>query len=143
MKPPVYAILMLMTGVFSGPLYASDHLSADEVRKLFSGNTVQCERREYGAAHTYAAHTLNAFAEKSINRYAQDGTLDEQLGDRHRTGKWRVDDNGDLCVQLAGREERCAPVTRQGDSYLRTIENRKGRNLARIRYTSFTPGIGK
>ena len=143
MKHPVNTILILMLCISSSYLYASDHLSADEVRKLFTGNTVESERREYGTPGTYTAQILNTFAEKTISQFAQDGTLNGQGGDQHKTGKWRVDDNGDLCVQLEGREENCAPVMKQGKSYIRTIRNKKGKDMAQIRYISFTSGIGK
>jgi hypothetical protein len=113
------------------------------VRKLFTGNSVESERREYGTPGTYTVHILNTFAEKFTSRFAQDGTLDEQIGDQRKTGKWRVDENGDLCVQLEGRDEHCAPVMKQGAFYIRTIRNSKGRDLAQIRYLTFTPGTGK
>ena len=143
MKHTVATILFLILGLASRYLYSSEHLSADEVRKLFTGNTVESERREYGTPGTYTVHILNTFAEKSISQFAQDGTLDQQVGNQHKMGKWRVDDNGDLCVQLEDREEHCAPIVKQDNSYIRVIKNKKGRDLAQIRYLTFTSGTGR
>jgi hypothetical protein len=135
--------LFLILGISSSHLYAFGNLPADQVRQLFTGNTVEGERREYGAPGTGFAHKLNNFAEKTVSKFEQDGTLDEQVGDHHKTGKWHVDDNGDLCVELEGREEHCAPVMKQGGSYIRDIRNKKGRELAQIRYITFVPGTKK
>jgi hypothetical protein len=143
MKYPVNTILLLILGFSSSYLNAFGNLSADEVRKLFTGNTVEGERREYGGWGTGFAHTLSNFAEKTLSQFAQDGTLNEQVADQHKTGKWHVNENGDLCVELEGRKEHCAPVMKQGDYYIRIIRNERGRSLAQIRYTSFTPGIQK
>jgi hypothetical protein len=143
MKYPFNTTLLLMLVFFSSHLYAFGNLSADEVRQLFTGNTVEGERREYGAPGTGFAHKLNNFAEKTVSQFAQDGTINEQIGGQHKTGKWRVDDHGELCVELEGRDEHCAPVMKQGGSYIRDIRNKKGRELAQIRYITFTPGTKK
>jgi hypothetical protein len=56
MKYPFNNILFLILGFTSSHLYAFGNMSADEVRKLFTGNTVEGERREYGAPDTGFAH---------------------------------------------------------------------------------------
>ena len=60
-----------------------------------------------------------------------------------KPGNGTVNENGDLCVELEGRKAHCAPVMKQGDYYIRIIRNERGRELAQIRYTKFTPGIKK
>jgi hypothetical protein len=143
MKYTTNIILFLLFSIVGNCVYAFGKLSADEVRQLFTGNTVEGERREYGAPGTAFSHKLNNFAEKTVSQFAQDGSLDEQVGNHHKTGKWHVNDNGDLCVEPEGSEEHCAPVMKQGDFYIRIIRSTRGRELAQFRYITFTPGIKK
>jgi hypothetical protein len=91
----------------------------------------------------YSLPTSNflSFSPNSTGYFAQDATLNEQVGDHQKTGKWHVNENGDLCVELEGRKAHCAPVMKQGDYCIRIIRNEGGRKLAQIRYTPFTPGI--
>jgi len=142
MKFPFQALSLLLLGSFCSHLYASGTLSAAEVRTLFSGKTVTGERQDYDTAGPGRGKWLNKFREQTISRFAEDGTYDEQSGQQHKTGKWRVDGEGHLCTEIQGLDEHCDAIIRRGDFYVRVMRNKFGRNLAQIRYTAFASGAG-
>jgi hypothetical protein len=132
--------LFLILCLSSSHLFASSNLSADEVRKLFSGNTAEGEQREYEKPGAGFTGQLINFAEKFISYYAEDGTVKQQIGKKQNTGKWRVTESGELCIEWEGKEEKCASVNKERDIYKRVIKNKKGRNQFEIKYIRFIPG---
>ena len=133
-------IIFFILCLSSSHLFASNNLSADEVRKLFTGNTTEGERREYEKPGGGFSGKLINFAELSVSYYAEDGTVTNQIGEQKNTGKWRVTESGELCTEWEGKEEKCAPVYKEGDTYKRVIKNKMGRNLREIKYIKFIPG---
>jgi hypothetical protein len=139
-KYSINVFLLLFLYLFSSHLLASSNMSADEVRNLFTGNTVEGERREFEKPGRGFTGKLINFAEKFVSYYAEDGTVKQQIGEQQKTGKWRVTESGELCTGWEGKEEKCAPVYKEGDIYKRVTKNNKGRQLWEIRYIRFIPG---
>lgn len=104
-------------------------LSADQVRKLFEGNTELGEGRK-GDVDTGRRWT--AF-------YASDGTVRKREGRSRseKTGTWFVDSEGRNCFQFEGKEApKCDAVVPEGDFYLRV---REGQVRARVRIEKGNP----
>ena len=143
MKKYSINVFLLLFLYFPGShLLASSNLSADEVRKIFTGNTAEGERREYEKPGGGFSGKLIEFPEKFVSYYAEDGTLKQIIGEQKKTGKWRVTDSGELCIEGKGKEEKCAPVYKEGDIYKRVTKNKTGSPLWEMRYIRFIPGNG-
>jgi len=139
-KYSIHAFLLLFLYLSSCLLLAVSNLPADEVRKIFTGNTAEGERREYEKPGGGFTGKLIEFPEKFSSYYAENGTVKQQVGEQEKTGKWRVTENGELCITWGGKEEKCAPVYKEGDVYKRVIKNKMGRPLWEYRYIKFIPG---
>jgi len=77
----IVVCISLMGIPFSG--YAGDYLNGDQIKKTFSGKTIQWE------------HMFKSKSGKSY--YAEDGSLTGVQNGSKREGKWHVDGNR-LCV---------------------------------------------
>ena len=126
--------------VFSSQSLAFGQLSAAEVSALLSGNTVEGERRDGGTPGVDAPNKIEEYATQFINYFDNDGTVKKKIGKKPKMGKWRVTDNGDLCIKWAGKNEKCAPVYKDGKGYKRVIKRKSGFVLFEFRYIHFTPG---
>lgn len=100
--------------------FASDMLSADQVKSLVTGNTVDSEILENGK-------TFRAYFDPSGTLYRlQDGKMLE--------GSWRVQDDGSHCITL--KKEFCAQIRNDGDGSYTRIEN----GSPKLKWHKFTPG---
>jgi len=134
------ALLFFILCLCGGQLFASSNLTVDEVRELFTGNTAEGERREYEKPGYGPPGMLINFAEEFVSYYAEDGNVRKQSGEQRLIGKWRVTEKGELCIEWEGKNEKCAPVSRQKDAYKRVIKNKMGRPLKEIKYLKFSSG---
>lgn len=66
---------------------------------LFSGNTVEGERRDGGVPGIDAPNKIQEYATEFVVYFDNDGTLKKKASSMPTMGKWRVTDNGDLCIQ--------------------------------------------
>jgi hypothetical protein len=128
--------------VFSSQSLAFGSMPADEVIALFSGNTVEGERRDGGAPGIDAPNRLENFTTPFIAYFGHDGTVKQKTSGKPKAGKWRVTDGGDLCIKWTGKKESCAPVHKEGKVYKRVIKKRSGFILKELGYIRFTPGNG-
>jgi hypothetical protein len=134
------AFLLLFLCVSGSHLLAASNMSEDEVRKIFTGNTVEGERRDFEDPGGGFTGKLINFPEEFVNYYAEDGAVKKKIGEKITTGKWRVTNSGKLCAEWKGKKEKCAPVYKDGKIYKRVTKNKKGRNLREYRYIKFIPG---
>lgn len=134
------AFLLLFLCVSGSHLLAASNMSEDEVRKIFTGNTVEGERRDFEDPGGGFTGKLINFPEEFVNYYTEDGAVKKKIGEKITTGKWRVTNSGKLCAEWKGKKEKCAPVYKDGKIYKRVTKNKKGRNLREYRYIKFIPG---
>ena len=140
MKYGAALLALLLQSALAIPLHAADPLSADEVRELFSGNTVEGELREGTDVHVEPMG-LSTFAEPFTTYFSADGTVRSLHGKKKPQGKWRVSESGDHCVRWKGKKkEACAPIIREGKVYRKYMKRRGGRIKWVESYTKFTPG---
>ncbi|HBE93514.1 MAG TPA: hypothetical protein DDW55_13735 [Gammaproteobacteria bacterium] len=132
--------LIVIACVFGNQLLAFGGMSADEVSTLFSGNTVEGERRDGGVPGIDAPNKIEDHATAFIAYFENDGTVKMKTGSKPKLGKWRVTDDSELCIKWKGKKEKCAPVHKEGKVYKRVIERRSGFVLFELRYIRFTPG---
>lgn len=133
-------VFVVTACVVSSQSLAFGRMSATEVNALFSGNTVEGERRDGGVPGIDAPNKIQEYATEFVVYFDNDGTLKKKTSSMPAMGKWRVTDNGDLCIQWQGKKEKCAPVHKDGKVYRRVIKKRSGFVLFEFRYIRFTPG---
>ena len=126
--------------VCSSQSLAFGQMSAAEVNALFSGNTVEGERRDGGVPGVDAPNKIEEYATQFIIYFDNDGTVKNKTSKKPKMGKWRVTDNGDLCIKWTDKNEKCAPVYRDGNVYKRVVKRKSGFVLFEFRYIHFTPG---
>ena len=130
----------LLLGVSGAHVLAFGTMPADEVRTLVTGNSVEGERREGVAMGIGPPTMLENYAEGFVIFFAKKGIVKYKAGDTRNKGKWRVTDNGKLCLKWKGEKEECAPVHKEGKVYKRATKNRIGRVLWEFKFIRFTPG---
>ena len=140
MKCAVNIFLLLFLCVFGSRLLAFGSMSADDVRTLFTGNTVEGERRDGGVPGIDAPNKIEEYATKFIAYFDNDKTVKKKTNSKPKMGKWRVTDKGDLCIEWKGKKEKCAPVHKEGKLYKRVVERRSGFVLFELSYIRFIPG---
>ena len=133
-------VLVLILCVSGSQLLAFGNLSADEINSLFTGNTVEGERRDGGVPGIDAPNKIDNYATAFIAYFDNDGTVKKKTSSKPKLGKWRVTDDGELCIKWKGKKEKCAPVHKEGKVYKRVIERRSGFVLMELRYIRFTQG---
>ena len=126
--------------VFSSSLFAFGNLSAEEVRALFSGQTVEGEFREGSKKHIDPSG-INTFYEPFVMYFSADGAVRSIRGDVKKAGKWRVDEKGNHCVKWTGKKEGCAPITKEGRVYKKYKRRGEGSRIKWVKtFTKFRPG---
>ena len=101
-------------------------LAADEVRRLFVGNTVE----------SYNLNTrLNSFT-----YYHPDGqAIQERLWSR-RLGRWSIQDDGRICLAFGKRETKCRHIVSTGGRYFKIRPDEAGKPEKIVRYRYFAEG---
>jgi hypothetical protein len=129
--------------VFTRSLYAFGNLPADEVRSLFSEQTVEGEFREGGKKHI-DPNSVSAFYEPFVMYFSEAGTVRSIRGEIKKTGKWWVDEKGNHCVQWKGKKKGCAPITKEGSTYKKYKMRSGAGGGSRIKWVKtfikFSPG---
>jgi hypothetical protein len=115
--------------------YASGNFSADEVRSLFSGNTV-----EGGRVEGRSQGSQSSYSEPFIYYFADDGKLYSVRGKTRNSGSWRVNNKGYLCIDWKGTKGKCAPIYKDGDYYKQDMKNKIGKIKWTNTYTTFAEG---
>lgn len=119
MKHKIVMGLAFSSFFFVNAVSAMDFMTAEEVKSAFSGKTTE-------------GH--HAFKDRSSSSYlAPDGRLSGTGG----SGKWRVDDEGRLCIYKDKKgKENCRHIVKDGDQY-KKYKNEKKHVWT---YTSLTEG---
>ena len=133
-------VLVVTACVFSSQSLAFWKMSADEVSTLFSGNTVEGERRDGGVPGIDAPNKIDDYATAFIAYFEKNGTVKKKTSSKPKLGKWSITDDSELCVRWKGKKEKCAPVHKEGKVYKRVIKRRSGFILMELRYIHFTQG---
>jgi hypothetical protein len=123
-KKMMLVCLLAVAMAFSGPSAAEKTLTGDEVKALFSGKTV-----DY-------THVTTGF-EMSVY-YAEDGSMRGMRGENKTGGSWRVNDNGELCIEY-GKGDRCRHIVEEDGVYRKYKEN-NGKKIHIVTYHTFTDG---
>lgn len=118
LRPGKFFMILLLFSVFSslwgcGKTYKpqSYQLDAGEVRALF-------------ADHTVTSRNLNTRT-VSISYYNPDGSVRQIRHDRQRTGSWRIEQNGQICLQMQSNKESCRVVRLDNDNVYRKYKSGK------------------
>jgi len=133
-------VFVVTVCVCSSQSLAFGQMSATEVSVLFSGNTVEGERKDGGVPGIDAPNKIEEYATQFINYFDSNGTVKKKTGKKPKMGKWRVTDNGDLCIKWANKNEKCEPVYKDGNVYKRVVKRKSGFVLFEFSYIHFTPG---
>ena len=100
-------------------------LSADELTKLFSGNT-------YDALIPSRKLKMTVYVDP-------DGTMRGMQSGHKFTSKWAVNNKGEICVSYKDKMS-CRPVIEQDGVYKKIKLNDKGEKVDLVIYKSFTAG---
>ena len=130
-----FSVIILLTVKAS---YAFGSLSADEVRSLFSGNTV-----EGGYVQGAKQGVMSFYSEPFINYFSNDGEVYSVRGKTNKSGSWRATEKGHLCFHWESKQEKCAPIYKEGDHYKQDMMSRKGKIKWTKTYTTVTSGDTK
>jgi hypothetical protein len=87
------------------PLFAFGNLSDEEVRMLFPRKTAESSRREGTGEHVEPSD-VDLHAQPFLMYFPVDGAARYLRGSGE---KWRLDGQGNLCVQRKGKKGGCAP----------------------------------
>ena len=128
----ILSVIMLL---ITNTSFAFGNLSANDVKSLFSGNTVEGGRVE-GAKQGVTSF----YSEPFINYYGSDGRVYSVRGTSNKSGDWHVTNNGYLCIQWENKKEKCAPIYKDGDNYKQNMMSSKGKIKWTKTYTTFTSG---
>lgn len=101
-------------------------LSADQVKALFVDKTV--------------TSVTVARQRQSISYYAPDGGVRQISAGISRLGRWRVTDNGRMCLQMESMPEKCRIIVNDRGIYKKYIVKKNGRHEHTITYQDFRTG---
>ncbi len=120
--------LLLVTGCASTGRVAppAGALDANEIRALFSGQTVKSVTFSKGRV--------------SDIYYMPSGELRQLRDGKVRSGTWRVQKKGRLCLQIEDNPENCRAIVKAGNTYVKYVLRKDGSHQPVVRYISFTPG---
>lgn len=120
-------VIILSTGcAFLPETLHTRQLKAEEVRSLFSEQTVVSENVKTGTI--------------SISYYTKDGKVRQLRNDSVRTGKWRVEKNGQKCMRMQSKKKSCRVVKLDTDNTYRKYKPDVFLSPPVIVYHSFVPG---
>lgn len=120
------SVLSVLWGCGTAIRARSHQLSAAEVHARFSDQTITSRNLKTGT--------------ESVSFYNQDGTVNQIRDGRLRTGKWRVKKDGQKCMAMQSKRERCRIVKRDADNVYRTYKPGYLWSQPIIAFQSFVPG---
>jgi hypothetical protein len=134
------AVLLLGACLAGSQSFAFGKLPPEEVRTLFSGNTVETERRDGGVPGVDSPDRIENFATTFSLYFDTDGTIKKKTDGNPKAGKWRVTDDAKLCMEWKRKKEKCGHLHKQGNTYKRVIRRKNGFILYEHTYVDFVPG---
>mgnify|MGYP001818607972 CR=1 FL=1 len=101
-------------------------LEADQVRRLFVGNTVE-------------SYNLNT-SFTSFTYYHPNGqAVQERLWSR-RLGTWSIQEDGKICLAFEKRKAKCRHIVSRGGKYYKIRPDEQGVQQTIVRYRYFSKG---
>ena len=101
-------------------------LEADQVRRLFVGNTVE-------------SYNLNT-SFTSFTYYHPNGqAVQERLWAR-RLGSWSIQDDGKICLAFGKRKTKCRHIVSRDGKYFKIRPDEQGEQQEIVRYRYFSKG---
>ncbi len=101
-------------------------LKGKEIVELFSGQTVESVTAIKGrVSQTY---------------YASDGSLVQLRNGTQRYGKWRVNKNDRICLQIDGLKEKCRIIVKEAGEVKKYIVKKNGQHQHSVSYRKFSSG---
>lgn len=129
-----------LLSIIATPLVALGGLPAEEVRSLFSGQTVEGERSEGADSYT-GPSALDGFSEPFVMYFSEDGSVRSIRNEIKKSGKWWVDEEGNHCVRWKkAKKDSCAPITKEGRVYKKYKKSKFGSIKWVKTFTKFRPG---
>lgn len=101
-------------------------LTAGEVTALFSDRT--------------AESVLESNNRVSLTYYNPNGQLRQLQDGLKRSGAWRVQDNGRICLRFGTEGEKCRIIVKEGEVYSKYVVKKSGQHERVLSYTSFKEG---
>lgn len=101
-------------------------LSADEVRRLFVGNTVE----SYNLNTTFTSFTY----------YHPNGQASQERLWVRRLGSWSIQDDGKICLAFGKRKMKCRHLVIEDGRYFKILPDEKGEAKKIVRYRYFVQG---
>jgi len=101
-------------------------LNADEVARLFVGNTVE----SYNLNTRYTSFTY----------YHPNGQLLQERLWARRTGTWTIQDDGKICLSFRKTQLKCRNIVRQGPRHYKILPDESGKPVKIVRYRYFAEG---
>ena len=86
---------------------------------------------------------MSFYSEPFINYFGDDGKVYSVRGKTSKSGSWRVTEKGHLCFHWKSKQEKCAPIYKEGDHYKQDMMSKKGKTKWTKTYTTFTSGDTK
>jgi hypothetical protein len=120
-------VSLVISGCLSVPQRESGApLSAEEVRRLFIGNTVE-------------SYNLNTRLYSFTYYFPNGQAIQERLWSK-RLGRWELRDDGQICLAFNKRELKCRHIIREGKRYFKIRPDASGKPEKIVRYRYFAPG---
>ena len=101
-------------------------LTALQIEQLFIGKTV--------------AATIESKDRNLVFFFAEDGKVQRIRNGWQKSGRWKVRDDGRLCIDLKGSSRECRMIVKQGDQYRQYAVKKDGNHQYEITYNSFHKG---
>jgi len=109
-----------------GPLLPEGTLTRKELKRLFSGKTVESQTVNKGRV--------------SLSYYDPSGAVEQIRNGNLRTGSWRVNKNDRICLQMEDSREKCRIVVKEGNIYNKYIVKKNGHHQNSVTYLGFREG---
>lgn len=103
-----------------------EKLTADQVRTLFVGNTVESYNRNTRLS--------------SITYYHPNGQAIQQRLWSQRLGKWAIEADGKICLAFGDRSMKCRHIVKDGDTHFKVRADDDGDLQKIVRYRFFASG---
>jgi len=115
-----------LAAMSKAPILPPGTLTRKEIVTLFSGKTVK---------------SVTAKKKRtSLSYYAPDGTVEQVRDGKKRFGKWRVNKNGRICLQMENLKEKCRIIVNENGAYKKYIVKKNGKHQHSVSYRQFLPG---
>ncbi len=109
-----------------GPILPRGTLGEKAVKKLFRKKTVESVTANKGRV--------------SLTYYGPKGKVIQERNGQHRMGKWRVTNDGRICLQMENRKEKCRIIVKEGKVYKKYIVKKNGQHQHSVSYRRFIKG---